>query len=120
VLLVLCTAGARTPADGNALAVEVQPLYCYEPCHVRVVARLQPDTRDRSLLVEADGLMFYSSSTIQLDGETEPGIHRISFKSVPAGHYAVRVSLIRVDGTAATVMRRVRVLEASGEEWSFQ
>jgi hypothetical protein len=28
--------------------------------------------------------------------------------------------LIRVDGTAATVTRRVRVLEASGEEWSFQ
>jgi hypothetical protein len=61
-----------------------------------------------------------TDDAFQLDGDTEPAVHRISFRSVPAGRYAVRVTLTRVDGPGGTVMSGVHVLKASGEEWAFQ
>ena len=109
----------RTAAADGLLSVQVQPNYCRDPCRIEVTVRLDPHETDRSLLVEADSANFYRSSTIQLDGNAEPAVHRVEFNSVPAGQYVVRVSLGRVNGVAARSDRDVLVVGAYPDDISW-
>ena len=102
----------QSAATADLLSVEVHPNYCRDPCRIQVTVRLHPHETNRSLLVEADSATFYRSSTIQLDGNAEPAVHRVVFNSVPAGTYLVRVSLGRVEGVAARSDEDVLVIGA--------
>jgi hypothetical protein len=102
----------RSATTDALLSVQVRPNYCQDPCHIEVTVRLDPHDTDRTLLVEADSINFYRSSTIQLDGLAGAAVHRVEFSSVPAGQYLVRVSLGRVEGVVARSDSNVLVVGA--------
>jgi hypothetical protein len=92
-----------TPADGaEDLTVTASPAFATEAATVRVVVRIDPHPSDRLLLVEADSIDYYRSSTIALAGDEAPRIHQIELRSLPAGRYVVRVTRTRaLEGTSA-------------------
>lgn len=100
-----------TSGEGKgALSVRVAPRFCQEPCSVITVVDLEPRETDRELIIEADSGGFYRSSLIELDGIHEPSVHRLTWKSLPAGAYEVRVTLKRTTGEVDQVVTDVKVV----------
>jgi hypothetical protein len=100
------------PAAGqdDAVAARVMPRYCYAPCRITITIAVEPHEGDRQLIVESDSGVFYRSSVIQLDGDDEPPVHNLTWRSLPAGAYQIRVILKRAGGTAANAAAAVTVL----------
>jgi hypothetical protein len=66
---------------------------------VRATIEASPDNRTLAVVVESDD--FYRSSELQLDGERAPHVNQVLFKDLPAGQYAVTVTLVGVQGRRA-------------------
>jgi hypothetical protein len=100
------------PAAGqeDAVGARVMPRYCYEPCRITITIAVEPHEGDRQLIVEGDSGAFYRSSVIQLDGDDEPAVHNLTWRSLPAGAYRIHVILKRAGGTVANAAAAVTVL----------
>ena len=112
----MCVAAAlvltmASPTHGaEDLIVSVSPAFATEMATVQVVIRIEPHPSDRLLLVEADSLDYYRSSTITLPGDDAPRVHQIKLRSLPAGRYVVRVTRTRVLERALAVETKFRVV----------
>lgn len=90
---------AASPAAAPpSVTVQVTPNVSMAPATVRVVVTVEPDQRNRGLMVEADAADFYSSSEVSLDGDGSSRVQRFVFKNLPPGQYEVRATVQRNDG----------------------
>ncbi len=94
VLAVLMTV-MSTIALGAQDVVEIRlrGRYFSEPATIRITVAVQPDAKNRSLVIVADGDRMFRSSQVPLDGENDQRIHTVEFKNLPAGHYVVRAEV---------------------------
>lgn len=101
-LLLLASPAAAHGKDGKdpetPLTVKVTPHICFEGGAVRAQVRLPRDAANRAMRVEVDGEGYYSSSTVQLDGEASPAVYERRWLDLPAGSYVVQVLIIQADG----------------------
>jgi len=67
--------------------------YFSEPATVRITVAVQPDSSNRTLVVEADGDRLFRSSEVPLEGDKEQRTHVVEFKNLPAGYYVVRAEV---------------------------
>ena len=92
VLVVALLALSVAPVGaGERIGVRVTPTVAFAPADLQVRASVPADSDNRALEVIAESHTFYSSSEIQLDGETAPTTTTVEFRSVPVGLYSVRV-----------------------------
>lgn len=91
----LTAAGAHTQ---DVLSVQASPSVSAEPGAVHLLIRLNRDSANRALMVEVDSPDLFRSSLIPLDGENAAAVHWVHLKSLPAGRYEVRVTLLLRDG----------------------
>jgi hypothetical protein len=61
---------------------------------VQITVAVEPDAKNRSLRIEADGERLFRASQLTLDGATEKRIHAVEFKNLPAGNYVLRAEVL--------------------------
>jgi hypothetical protein len=86
---------ARTEPD---LAVRVTPRFAVAPGGVRSSIRVNPHEANRVLRVEIDSGDFYRASQIELAGDHAALTHFFTWTSLPAGTYALTVTVFGNDG----------------------
>ena len=110
-MTVLFSIVAVPMARGEAaIAVRVTPNTCHEGCSVRVTVRIEPDTQNRVLIIEADSPAYFRASEIQLGGESAPLLHTLMLRSPPAEHYIVRATVVRANGSTQSSRTQLLVL----------
>ena len=107
VMLVLAAAWPR--AEDQSLGVHVSPIIGLAPTDIVVRAFIEPDPRNRAVVFSVDSAAFYSSSDAELEGDRAPRTKQVTFRSVPAGSYKVRVTLIGTDGQRTSTTRGVLI-----------
>ena len=86
-----------------------------EPAQVVVRTRIEPDDRNRGLLIQwwnEDGIG--GSHAISLDGHRAPLRHDCAIKSMTAGEYLVTATLTRMDGQQVLRATRIIVVPEGG------
>lgn len=110
--VVLVSAGVAIAAPERDLRTTVYPNVSQAPAVVRVQVLIQPAADNASLEVVADSGGYYRSSTIELPGSEAPRLHMVQFRSLPAGTYTLRVSVLdRYGEPRAMQHHRVLVVE---------
>jgi len=97
-VLTAAAATAAVPLLDLRLSGRVLPL----AGDLSVVVRVEPDDRNRDLVVLVDSGDYMRSSSEQLDGADAARTHQFWFKHLPEGRYALVVQLDGTDGTRAT------------------
>ena len=105
---------AALPAGGSApLKLSVTPAHAFAPATLRIRATVEPNAANRKLAVIADGVNFYRSSEIPLDGEQAPKMVETRFADLPDGEYDISAVLTDLSGHARAIAHQsVRVMEA--------
>lgn len=113
LLLPLYLAIAPAP-----ISIVVMPTACFEPCSIRVVARIQAHPLNRWWIAEvyvADSNMLVQGSMRELEGDRAPITQpEIRFSGLAQGDYQVTAVLYRatVPSEAGRQAKRVTVLGA--------
>jgi hypothetical protein len=97
----ICAAGAALIVAISTIAVRAQDIveirlrgrYYTEPATVRVTVAVEPDEKNRTLVIQADGDRLFRSSEVTLDGDKGQRIHTMEFKNLPAGYYVLRAEV---------------------------
>jgi hypothetical protein len=76
---------------------------------VTVLVTVEPDARNTSLVVEADGAPFYTSSEIALEGADAKRLHTLTFKRLEGGLYDITARLYSGGHLRATTRRPLLV-----------
>jgi hypothetical protein len=99
--IVLTLAGAAAVAAGtivtaaqDVVEIRMRGRYFSEPATVRITVAVEPDAKNRVLIIQADGDRLFRSSEVPLEGEKEQRIHSVEFKNLPAGYYTVRAEVL--------------------------
>jgi hypothetical protein len=109
---VLVSAGVVIAAPARDLRIIVYPNVSQAPAVVRVQVLVEPAADNASLEVVADSGGYYRSSTIELPGSEAPRLHFVQFRSLPAGTYTLRVSVLDRRGEPRAMLHhRVLVVE---------
>ena len=117
VAALVLTAPAPTIAQstGDAadqrLRVRVVPRYAPAPGSLRVTSWVQPDDRNRRLIVELDSPALYRSSELPLDGDQAARRHALTFTHLPRGQYEIRIRVLGID----TDIRAVRSFSVTSD-----
>src|SRR5262245_48379014 len=98
-LFLLVLGIVQLAASPTRLAIAVKPRYAIDPATAYVTVIVDRDADNRALLVETDGPAYYRSSYQQLDGASSPRVHQFALSGLPAGAYAISVTLTRFDGS---------------------
>lgn len=77
---------------------------------VRIQVSVEPDARNRTLLVVADSDEFYRSSEFTLDGEDAARTHWLDWYRLPAGQYEIQAVVRGVDGHRAATSQPLTIL----------
>lgn len=101
---------------GSKLAIHVSPAVAYEPASLTIRLSVEPNADNRTLVVVAESQEFFRSSYLYLDGERAARTSVVSYRSLPAGDYQVRGTLLDSRGEArATVSHNVMVVGKGGQ-----
>lgn len=90
----LMTTGARPGHAKEVVEILLRGHYFVEPATVQITVAVEPDAKNRSLRIEADGERLFRASQLTLDGATEKRIHAVEFKNLPAGNYILRAEVL--------------------------
>src|SRR4051812_44433974 len=85
---VLLLAGGPFSAR-DQLSIRVSPMVAFHPADILVHTFVERDTVNREIQVTADSADFFSSSSVQLDGDDAPRSKEFRFRDLPAGNYSV-------------------------------
>lgn len=110
--LVLACLVAATPtrAAENALSLRVTPLVAAAPATVSITVTVEPNERNRVLVIEDDADVYYRSSQVQLEGKNAARTHRLLFHGLPPGEHRVRASVHGTNGFVGVVSTTVMVV----------
>ncbi len=73
--------------------IRIHGRFFTEPATVRITVAVEPDARNRTLVIMADSDQLFRSSELVLDGENGRRIHNLEFKNLPRGYYIVRAEV---------------------------
>jgi hypothetical protein len=106
----LLLSGVATSAR-DAVSVSVSPNVSMAPATIRVVVTVEPDAQNRELVIEADSGEYFTSSTVQLDGDKSARLQSFYLKELPAGSYEVAARVYHSDGSSHKATAEYMVLE---------
>jgi hypothetical protein len=104
---------AAKPSD--PVAIRLGPAVSMEPGAVRITTLVEPDERNRELVIEVESALHFRSSTVQLDGEQAARSHALWVKNLPAGQYEVRVRLQREAEREHVINQNFQVVGGRGD-----
>lgn len=110
VLACLVLTGVVTNAR-DSVAVRVTPSVSMAPATIRVVVTVEPDANNRELVVQADSGLFFTSSTVQLDGDKASRLQSFVLKELPAGSYTINAQVVQRNGSSRQATSEYLVLE---------
>jgi hypothetical protein len=102
-------------ASGELLTIKVSPAVAMAPASLTVRATIDANADNRELEIVAESPTFFRSSRMSLDGNRAPRVSEIVFRQVPAGTYAISVSLIGARGRRAVATRSFQVIPGAGQ-----
>jgi hypothetical protein len=97
-LAIALVAGSSATQARTDLTVSVTPRISPAPATVRINVVVEPDDRNRVLVLEADSGDYYTSSSVELDGSNSGRLQPFTFVDLPAGDYVVTAVVFRSDG----------------------
>lgn len=103
-------AGAPAKAK-DMVTIRVSPNISMAPATVRVVVTVEPDANNRELELVADSGVFYTSSTVQLDGSKAPRLQSFVLKELPGGTYEVAARVVQKNGDKREAATEYMVME---------
>lgn len=77
------------------LTLKVTPSVCFEPCKIRIEARVQRHEDNRHLEVTIDGNQ-YLHSEVDLNGKDAPYLSVFEFKNLTEGEYSIEATVIQL------------------------
>lgn len=98
VLAACAVVGSASTTARELVTVRVSPNISVAPATVRVVVTVEPADDNRELELIADSGVFYTSSTVQLDGSKAPRMQSFVLKELPAGTYELSVNVVQKNG----------------------
>jgi hypothetical protein len=111
VILACAVLGSAATSARDTVAIRVSPNISVAPATVRVVVTVEPDDNNRQLEVEADSGMFFTSSTIQLDGSKASRLQSFILKELPAGTYEVAARVMQKNGDTRRARTEYMVMD---------
>ncbi len=87
----------------------------YFSADVRFIVVVEPDTRNRTLRIEADSDDMFRSSEITLNGADEKRFHDVTFRNLAAGSYRLRAQVRSTSDVIATTEDQVVVTGPGGQ-----
>lgn len=94
LILILSAIIAPFSSSETVVEIRIRGYYFTEPATVPFTVVVEPAPHHRALVVEADGDHYFRSSAVPLEGENEKRLHRVEFKSLPAGNYVLRARVL--------------------------
>jgi hypothetical protein len=107
-------AGIAGSAREN-VEIRLSGRYFAEPATVQLIIAVEPDAKNRTLRVEADGDNMFCATEIQLAGDREQRLHTIRFKNLAAGEYTLRAQVLSGSDVRSQATQEIMVTGA-GEE----
>ncbi len=95
----------------ESVAIRVSPHIAMAPATVRVVVTVEPDRDNRELVLQADSDWFFTSSTVELEGDRAPRLQSFVFKELPAGNYELTARVLMKTGESRMASSDYTVLE---------
>lgn len=114
--LVRCFVAASltlaTPALSaqKALSLRVTPQITNAPATVSITITVEPDEKNRVLMVEDDSEDYYRSSEVQLEGEKAARTHMLVFRGLPPGEHRISAIVHGTSGFRSAVSTTVAVI----------
>lgn len=106
----LIVMAAPVGSGKEVVALRVPGYYYSEPATVEVTVAVEPDARNRTLRLEADGERFFRSTEENLEGADEKRLHVIQFRNLPSGEYTLRAEVLSADSVRGTAVRQLTVV----------
>jgi hypothetical protein len=106
-LCALVVAIGWPAAAGEPLTVRVITSSRLAPSDVVIQAFIESDSRNRGVSFEVDSGAYYTSSEAELEGAEAPRTKQVRFRMLPAGSYAVRVTVFGPEERLARVLAKV-------------
>jgi len=94
---ILITTGTRPGHAKEVVEILLRGHYYVEPATVQITVAVEPDAKNRSLRIEADGERLFRASQVALEGAEAKRIHSVEFKNLPAGNYTLRAEVLSND-----------------------
>ena len=113
-IAALMTTGARPGHAKEVVEILLRGHYFVEPATVQITVAVEPDAKNRSLRIEADGERLFRASQLALDGATEKRIHAVEFKNLPAGNYILRAEVLGAEDVRGMAEQEL-VVSGSGQ-----
>ena len=113
-IAALMTTGARPGHAKEVVEILLRGHYFVEPATVQITVAVEPDAKNRSLRIEADGERLFRASQLTLDGATEKRIHAVEFKNLPAGNYILRAEVLGAEDIRGMAEQEL-VVSGSGQ-----
>jgi len=108
---VACLAAATATVGAEpALSLRVTPRVAAAPATVSITVTVEPDEKNRVLVLEVDSDVYYRSSQVQLEGKNAARTHQLLFRGLPPGEHRVRASVYDTNGFHTVVSTTVTVL----------
>jgi hypothetical protein len=93
----LIASGNRPGHAKEVVEILLRGHYYVEPATVQITVAVEPDAKNRSLRIEADGERLFRASQVALEGADAKRIHSVEFKNLPAGNYVLRAEVLSND-----------------------
>ena len=114
VVLACLVAARPTLGAETALSLRVTPRMAAAPATVSITVTVEPNERNRVLVIEDDSDVYYRSSQVQLEGKNAARTHQLIFRELPPGEHLVRASVHGTDGFQTVVWTTVTVVRTPG------
>jgi hypothetical protein len=94
-LIALVLAATATVLHAHeAVEIRVRGYYYTEPANVQIMVAVEPDEKNRTLRVEADGESMFRSSEVALNDDPDKRLYTLEFKNLKAGMYTLRAEVL--------------------------
>lgn len=111
-LIILACLVAATPTlrGESALALRVTPAIAAAPATVSVTVTVEPNVKNRMLVIEDESETYYRSSAVELEGERAVRTHWLVFHGLPPGEHRVSAAVYSANGRHTVVSTTVTVM----------
>ena len=104
IVTTASVAGAR-----QLVQMRLRGYFYNAPATVQITVAVEPDVRNRRLLIEADGSQMFRSTEVTLNGADAERVHTIEFRNLAEGGYVLRASVASETEVLGSVEQRLTV-----------